>query len=43
MNNDIALKFFNWYKENKRFKHRITMLSIFSAGYEAGLKELKNE
>ena len=41
MSEQVVLKFYNWYKENKRFRHRITMLGIFNAGYEAGLKETK--
>lgn len=38
----VTLKFLDWYKNNKRFKHKITMLGIFSAGYQAGLKDADN-
>jgi hypothetical protein len=35
--------FLDWYRENKRFKHRITMLSIFEAGYNFAMKEKNND
>lgn len=43
MSKDIATAFLNWYRENKRFRYRMTMLSIFEAGYNFALKEKNNE